>query len=153
VLGQAVSEGRRREFARFPQFQDPELRALIPDPNADGTFEASRLDWNARERAPHRHMLDWYRHLLAIRRQHIVPLLSAMPPRGGRYKVFGDGTLQVIWGVGIGELTLAANLSAAAAAVFPAATTGATLCALGDIGDIGADGAGPWSVRWSLERS
>ncbi len=44
-LADAVREGRRNEFARFPAFADPIKRKQIPDPNAPSTFEAS---------APHR---------------------------------------------------------------------------------------------------
>src|SRR5262249_30158125 len=40
-LADAVREGRRREFARFPEFADPDLRARIPDPGAPETFAAS----------------------------------------------------------------------------------------------------------------
>ena len=41
-LAEAVREGRRREFAQFAAFADPERRAAIPDPNAGTTFESSR---------------------------------------------------------------------------------------------------------------
>jgi maltooligosyltrehalose trehalohydrolase len=41
-LADAVREGRRREFAKFPAFADPKARQAIPDPNARATFEASR---------------------------------------------------------------------------------------------------------------
>jgi maltooligosyltrehalose trehalohydrolase len=40
-LAQAVCEGRRREFAKFSAFTDPERRARIPDPNAVQTFALS----------------------------------------------------------------------------------------------------------------
>ncbi len=39
-LADAVREGRRREFARFPAFADPAARDRIPDPAALATFEA-----------------------------------------------------------------------------------------------------------------
>ncbi|MGE5767337.1 MAG: malto-oligosyltrehalose trehalohydrolase, partial [Bacteroidota bacterium] len=37
-LADAVREGRRREFRRFPAFADPAARERIPDPNAENTF-------------------------------------------------------------------------------------------------------------------
>src|SRR3546814_5124634 len=46
-LADAVREGRRREFARFPAFADPEARSRIPDPNDIGAFRESALDWTA----------------------------------------------------------------------------------------------------------
>ena len=48
-LAQAVTDGRRREFGRFEGFTSAEARARIPDPNAESTFTASRLDWAERE--------------------------------------------------------------------------------------------------------
>ena len=63
ALGQAVSEGRRREFAAFGW--DP---AEIPDPQDPHTFERSKLNWAERDREPHRDILDWYTGLIALRR-------------------------------------------------------------------------------------
>ncbi|RDU95102.1 malto-oligosyltrehalose trehalohydrolase [Trinickia dinghuensis] len=40
-LARAVREGRRREFAKFSAFTEPERRARIPDPNAVQTFALS----------------------------------------------------------------------------------------------------------------
>lgn len=62
-LGKLVTEGRRREFASFAKFSGEE----VPDPQAEGTFTASRLDWAERERAPHRGTLALYRELLRLR--------------------------------------------------------------------------------------
>ena len=67
ALGEAVRKGRRGEFAAFGW--DPER---IPDPQAKETFERSRLDWSERARAPHAEMLEWYRALLRLRREHPV---------------------------------------------------------------------------------
>jgi 1,4-alpha-glucan branching enzyme len=46
-LAAAVTNGRRSEFSRFARFSDPELRARIPDPNAQETFFQSKLDWSS----------------------------------------------------------------------------------------------------------
>ncbi len=67
-LGEAVRTGRRAEFARFAAFRDPADRDRIPDPQDETTFAASRLDWDEREREPHRSTLRLYRHLLQLRR-------------------------------------------------------------------------------------
>jgi len=63
-LGRRVSEGRRREFVAFGWKPDQ-----VPDPQARETFERSRLDWSELERPPHRELLEWYRALIALRRQ------------------------------------------------------------------------------------
>ncbi|MEW5821158.1 MAG: malto-oligosyltrehalose trehalohydrolase, partial [Cyanobacteriota bacterium] len=44
-LADAVREGRRNEFAKFPEFSDPEVRKTIPDPIDIKTFETSKLNW------------------------------------------------------------------------------------------------------------
>ncbi len=63
TLGQAVTQGRRKEFAAFGW--KPES---IPDPQGVSTFERSRLDWSELERPAHAQMLEWYRHLIRLRR-------------------------------------------------------------------------------------
>ena len=68
-LGQAVSEGRRREFAAFGW--DP---AQVPDPQAPTSFERSKLDWAELDQDPHAEVLAWHRQLLALRRR--LPDLS-----------------------------------------------------------------------------
>jgi maltooligosyltrehalose trehalohydrolase len=74
-LGKLVSEGRRREFAGFPEFADPERRQQIPDPQAASTFEASKLRWAEREQPEHARTLELYRAALELRRSD--PVLSA----------------------------------------------------------------------------
>jgi maltooligosyltrehalose trehalohydrolase len=71
-LGPLVSEGRRREFAGFPEFSDSTRREEIPDPQAEATFWRSRLNWSERERDPHRAVLELYRGALALRRNDVV---------------------------------------------------------------------------------
>jgi maltooligosyltrehalose trehalohydrolase len=67
-LGRLVTEGRRREFARFSSFSSPAARTRIPDPQVLDTFERSRLRWDERDREPHASTLRLYRALLRLRR-------------------------------------------------------------------------------------
>jgi maltooligosyltrehalose trehalohydrolase len=62
-LAQAVSEGRKREFAAFGW--NP---ASIPDPEVAATFENSKLKWDESKLAVHKEMLEWYRALIRLRR-------------------------------------------------------------------------------------
>ncbi len=64
TLGRQVSEGRRREFAKFGW--DP---AAVPDPQAVETYERSRLRWDEIARPPHSDLLEWYRALIDLRRR------------------------------------------------------------------------------------
>ncbi|MGE5198539.1 MAG: malto-oligosyltrehalose trehalohydrolase, partial [Rhodospirillaceae bacterium] len=68
-LGRLVRDGRRREFSRFAAFADEAARERIPDPQAERTFLASRLDWSERAREPHASVLRLYADLLALRRR------------------------------------------------------------------------------------
>ncbi len=92
-LGTAVTEGRRLEFADFPEFSDPASRRSIPDPQAASTFEASRLRWDERERDGHRQVLDLYRALIALRRAHAA--LGASDACAGDATAHGDDSIVV----------------------------------------------------------
>jgi maltooligosyltrehalose trehalohydrolase len=78
-LGAKVTEGRRQEFRQFSAFRDPSARSRIPDPQALGTFLASRLQWDERQCEPHASMWRLYRELLGLRRSQ--PALRS-PQRG-----------------------------------------------------------------------
>ena len=69
-LGRAVTEGRRKEFAAFPEFSTPGSTDRIPDPQAETTFARSRLTWDETDTAEHARVLALYRQLLALRRKH-----------------------------------------------------------------------------------
>jgi maltooligosyltrehalose trehalohydrolase len=105
-LAQAVTRGRREEFARFARFGDPDA---IPDPNAESTFAASKLDWREAAAPPGSEWRAFYRDCLERRRRHVMPLLDAMR-HGGTFDVDGK-LLRVTWSAG-GErsLHLVANL-------------------------------------------
>ena len=51
-LADAVRNGRRAEFAKFPEFQDPEQRERIPDPTAAETFLSAKLRWEDAQSGP-----------------------------------------------------------------------------------------------------
>jgi maltooligosyltrehalose trehalohydrolase len=91
-LGALVTEGRRAEFSRFTIFADPVARESIPDPQAEATFLASRLDWQERLREPHAGVERLYRALLGLRRRD--PSLRA-PSEGGTFQAaaIGDAAL------------------------------------------------------------
>jgi len=110
-LDEAVRQGRRREFAQFPEFGDPATQDTIPDPTDEASFLASRLDWTERAGEPHAHWLERYRRLLALRARAIAPRLFGMAP-GGSYRVLGPAALRVEWRLGDGSrLLLLANVA------------------------------------------
>ena len=111
-LATAVTEGRRNEFARFARFNDPAQRERIPDPSADTTFEASRLNWSDIEQPGHAEWLGFYRGLLTLRCQHIVPRLLTGCIVDANYEIQGDRGITVHWNFPrpAEELILMANL-------------------------------------------
>jgi maltooligosyltrehalose trehalohydrolase len=100
-LGDAVRDGRRREFATFGW--DPED---IADPQDESTWRRSQLRWNELSQPAHRDILDWYRALIALRRD--VPSL-----RDGNYQAchvdFDDARQWLM--LRRGDVVLACNLS------------------------------------------
>ncbi len=107
ALGQAVSAGRRQEFARFPGFH----QSAIPDPNQTATFLAAKLDWASQAAHPHAEIRGLYRHLLQLRRDQIVPHLSGLTGHAARYAILSPATLRVDWRLGDGaRLHLLAHL-------------------------------------------
>jgi malto-oligosyltrehalose trehalohydrolase len=118
-LADAVREGRRREFRKFPEFASEEARARIPDPNDVATFAASRLDWSVPEQPEHTAWLDLVRELLRIRREIVTPRLAGVRGSAARGTLVADRGLQVTWTLGDGSrLTLIANLGTEAVAGF-----------------------------------
>ena len=112
-LAGAVTRGRRREFAAFARFASAEAQAAIPDPNAPETFDRSRLDWDCLTAQPHARWLAFYRRLLALRHEHIVPLLAGAGGHAGRYMAHGAAGLVLEWRLARGSrLEIRLNLSA-----------------------------------------
>lgn len=107
-LAEAVRKGRRAEFANFPAFADESQRARIPDPNAPETFARSRPISDDRTSSAWR---DFYRTLLHLRRDHIVPRLKGVKAEGAL--AASDHAIIARWLLGDGtRLTLACNLAA-----------------------------------------
>ena len=108
-LARAVREGRREEFAHFERFADAKVREQIPDPNAAGTFLASKLPWKELEDPGHRAWLDHYRALLRLRAREISPRLRDRAAHGA-FRIEGETGLAVDWTLGDGSrLHLRAN--------------------------------------------
>ena len=106
-LADAVREGRRAEFARFPAFADPAIRERIPDPNAPDTFAAS---------VPHADLVSGaarealYRRLIQVRAAEIAPRLDGACSIVA--EVLGPKSVMAQWRLGGNAvLTVAANLA------------------------------------------
>ena len=147
-LAEAVRKGRREEFARFPEFQDPDMRQRIPDPEAASTFESSKLNWGEIGDEPHRSQLEWTKRVLAARRAAIVPLIPEIGGHSATHHVVGQNAVAVVWTTRAGaRLRLDANLKGVAQDGFDA-PAGREIWIEG-----GADAGrlDRWSVRWTLD--
>jgi malto-oligosyltrehalose trehalohydrolase len=111
ALATAVRDGRRREFARFPAFESHEDRLRIPDPNAPSTYQASDPQTPSIASSQERDWLAFYRELLAIRRNAIVPHLAGA--RALDALALDEAAVRASWRLDNGaSLTIAVNLAA-----------------------------------------
>jgi malto-oligosyltrehalose trehalohydrolase len=154
-LARSVTEGRRREFARFERFAHPEAREAIPDPNDPDTFDRSKLDWSTLTLEPHAGWLQLHQELLALRRREIVPRLAGMKGGEAGYEVLNERGLRAYWRLGDGALlTLTANLGDDPIDLArDAGAPGESLLHLEPGGaeiEMAEGRLPPWSVRWSL---
>ena len=117
-LSRAVREGRRREFRHFAAFASVETAETIPDPTAEATFRASRLDRSEVGRAPHDGILAETRALLGLRRQAVVPLTKSRY-LGSEAAAPHSEAIDVTWRYEAGTLRFCANFGGAPAAVSP----------------------------------
>ncbi len=69
----AVREGRKKEFAEFHRGQEP------PDAASPRSFERCVLGWDLRKKKKHSEVLEYYKALIALRKQH--PALSNFSKR------------------------------------------------------------------------
>ncbi len=151
-LAHAVTEGRRREFAGFDKFKDSTVRALIPDPNDIATFAHCKLDWGCLDQLHHKTWLEYYRNLLTLRNEHIVPRLPGMGG-GASFKLIGATGMVVLWRLGDSvRLTLLANLGDSDVEGTLCFTGTALYLSQPDLPDIFATSRmPPWSVAWFIE--
>ncbi|AWB92917.1 malto-oligosyltrehalose trehalohydrolase [Aeromicrobium chenweiae] len=88
-LAEAVRTGRRREFGRHGWGESE-----VPDPMDPATVERSTLDWSEPVSDGHREVLETYRSLIALRREH--PELSDPSLDGFRVEVADDDSWLVM---------------------------------------------------------
>lgn len=80
-----VVEGRRKEFENYNWEKDP------PNPQDEGTFAQSKLDWSQPGTGRHAVLLRWHRALIALRKSH--PALRHFAKNDVRVDIVGDECL------------------------------------------------------------
>jgi maltooligosyltrehalose trehalohydrolase len=154
-LADAVREGRRQEFAAFPEFADPVVRTGIPDPNNPATAQSAVLDWNEPDRPEYATWVKLHRNLLALRWKRIVPLVPLIRPGKAIWTTQDKTALTVRWPLSDDRvLVLAANLGPEAVLVElqditddPSATVYSSPEARYEDGGLML---GAWSVFWAV---
>ena len=102
-LADAVREGRRQEFATFPEFADEIRRTQIPDPNAPETFEECRIEFSETERRA------LYARLLSLRRERLFSRLQGAVSESAQ--PIGPNAVRATWRFADGgRLIIACNL-------------------------------------------
>lgn len=71
TIGNAVNEGRKSEFASHDWDKIYEGEVTVPIPQDFSTFLDSKLAWQELSEERHQKMLNWYRHLIALRREGV----------------------------------------------------------------------------------
>jgi malto-oligosyltrehalose trehalohydrolase len=151
-LADAVSAGRRNEFARFTRFSDPESRKGIPDPNAESTFESSRLDWNVLAEPERQKWLNLHRHLIQLRSQYILPRIADGCRIEASYEVMKNCGISVQWQFSDNsKLCLLANLGKTSIAGLSEPAGQRIYCSdNAAIESLKRSSLPPWSVVWFL---
>lgn len=154
-LAPLVTEGRRKEFAQFPEFSDPETRERIPDPAAVKTFQDSCLDWDELKQPKHRQWFAFYQQLLAVRKEQIIPRLPELVPEAGAhtFEIYGHTAIHVQWKFRNGEsLALIANLGPEPVSIHAKPDVIATIYASEPGLETGLERWPAWSVCWMRTR-
>jgi maltooligosyltrehalose trehalohydrolase len=86
-LIKAVQEGRKNDFAKFHFEGNP------PDPQAEQTFQSSKLQWHKRSAGKHQVLLSWYKELIRLRKTY--PALYQFDKSGVQAHVVHDTILLV----------------------------------------------------------
>ncbi|MGV1872523.1 malto-oligosyltrehalose trehalohydrolase [Agrobacterium rosae] len=141
-LNEKVRKGRREELSRLPGFDTDDQM----DPTAASTFRSAKLDWSKLRDGKAAEMLAFYKTLLDLRHQRIVPLLKGTVGGSGLFR--RDGSVTVVeWTLAAGaRFQMLLNLSGDPAKFVPQAAAEQIFSLNAPSGDT----LPPWSVIASV---
>jgi maltooligosyltrehalose trehalohydrolase len=116
-LIQAVRQGRRREFAAFA------WQGEVPDPQAQETFERSRIDHSLRESGRHEALVDLYKELIRLRKR-IPAIRHRQKNASATIELEGDFALAAVRRDDANEILLVFHLGEASRIISVPATPG-----------------------------
>jgi len=147
-MGDEIRKGRWDFVKKELHLEDSDLERM-PDPLSLKSFLDSHLDWDELSEPQHADWLQWYRRILAVRREQVIPLLRTVRESCGKYELLGPGALSAHWMLGNNaRLTVDANLHDKAGDFPP--PDGTVLWLEGE--EETPARLAPWSVRWTLKR-
>jgi len=151
-LAAAVTQGRRQEFARFPEFSDEAAQSRIPDPNDIKTFQRTCLNLDGARMESATAWRRFHQELLYLRAREIVPRLRQLAAGGSGFDLLGERALHACWRLDDGaSLTILTNMSDTPVSGVPT-PPGRLLYATPVPMPGGFDGVLPgWSALWFLE--
>jgi malto-oligosyltrehalose trehalohydrolase len=150
-LAEQVRASRHREFAHLPEFSTPSGRARIPDPTMTETFLATKLDWPSLDSATGKAWNRYYRRLLNLRRQEIIPRLRTMQPGKNYWAPLGQSGLMAGWPLQSGEgLQLIANLGGQPVPTVRLPGPAPLFSSHADIATGRETNLPPWSIFWFI---
>jgi len=107
-----IRKRRPEEAEEFGGYPDGFSADDIADPHALTTFLQSKLDWSNAESEVGQEWSAWVEHLLAVRREEVVPHLASAEAYSGTILEAPDECVFIDWRLGKIVLQLRANLSA-----------------------------------------
>lgn len=150
-LADTVREGRRGQLEKLDPAPSAEELQRIPDPLTESTFRSAQLKWKEPSQEPHASWLAFYRRLLQIRRENVIPLLNGLRESCGMAVVIGPGAFTITWKLSKDtKLHLTANLCQQPARI-PAPLPSRAIWQIN--ANEGSRELGPWAVYWSVEKA
>jgi maltooligosyltrehalose trehalohydrolase len=150
-LADAVRKGRREQLAKLDPAPSVEELEHAPDPQALETFRTAQLKWSEICEEPHVAWLNFYRMVIKVRQEHVVPLLVGLFQSCGSPQVIKPGALAISWKLlGGAKLHLSANLCNKGQTGFPP-LRGQLIWQVNLDNEV--DEFSPWAVRWSIEKA
>ncbi len=110
-LAKSIRDNRPPQAENFGGYPEGKSEKDIPDPNAEATFEGSKLDWAKADTADGKEWSALLRRLIEIRRETIMPWLPEAGAYSGRVVEAPDDCVFVDWKIGSAILQLRLNLS------------------------------------------
>ena len=147
-LADQVRRGRVDQLKALDPAPSEDELSRAPDPQAESTFRSAQLQWEELTEPEHSSLLEWYRKLIATRRERIIPLMNGLAGPCSQSRVIAPAAFTITWTLPSRiSLTLSANLCDAPRQGFPSRQN-EVIWTTGDCSN--DEQLGAWAVCWSV---